>query len=103
MFVLSKNKKNITIFHLKIIILTPVKNSSILHRLVVMVIVDERVWLLFFRTASEEEKALALGLSSAITSGFGNAVIAYSQTRQCYIFSVSFALYHLTYLLHRVY
>ena len=44
-----------------------------------MVIVDKRVWLLFFRTASEEEKALALGLSSAITSGFGNAVIAYSK------------------------
>ena len=30
-YVLSKNKKNITIFHLKIIFLTPVKNCSILH------------------------------------------------------------------------
>ena len=33
-----------------------------------------RYELLFtFRTASEEEKALALGLSAAITSGFGNS------------------------------
>ena len=30
-YVLSKNKKNITIFHLKIIIFTAVKNCSILH------------------------------------------------------------------------
>ena len=30
-YVLSKNKKNITIFHLTIIIFTAVKNHSILH------------------------------------------------------------------------
>ena len=37
--VLSKNKKNITIFHLKIIVFTAVKNCSILHgRIFVMII-----------------------------------------------------------------
>ena len=36
-YVLSKNKKNITIFHLKIIIFTAVKNCCILHgRVIVM-------------------------------------------------------------------
>ena len=30
-FVLSKTKKNITVFHLKIIIVTAVENSRILH------------------------------------------------------------------------
>ena len=31
MYVLSKNKKSINVFHLKIIIFTAVKNCSILH------------------------------------------------------------------------
>ena len=37
--VLSKNKKNVKIFHLKIIVFTAVKNRSILHkRIIVMCI-----------------------------------------------------------------
>ena len=35
-YVLSKNKKNITIFHLKIIIFTAMKNRRILHRHVIV-------------------------------------------------------------------
>ena len=37
-FVLSKNKKNITNFHLKIIIFRAVKYCSLLHRLVFLMI-----------------------------------------------------------------
>ena len=37
-YVLSKNKKNITIFHLKIIIFTAVKNCCILHGRVFVII-----------------------------------------------------------------
>ena len=35
--VLSKNKKNVTIFHLKIIVFTAVKNRSILHKRVIVI------------------------------------------------------------------
>ena len=38
MYVLSKNKKNFTVFHLKINILTVVKNRRILHRRVIVML-----------------------------------------------------------------
>ena len=50
-YVLSKNKKNITIFHLKIIVFTAVKNRLILHgHVFVMYIIRKPV----FGTATED-------------------------------------------------